>query len=87
MSIKHRHMPVHEKTEIRPYKHPVGDNPNPLARGGKCKIETCICGARRRINVNGFHAEIGPWEGGVELSRSSVNPRRVVGKRKKKKAA
>lgn len=34
---------------------------NPSAHGGICLVDTCSCGATRRSNVNGKHAEIGVW--------------------------
>lgn len=33
----------------------------PAAHGGVTVVETCSCGARRRINVNGRHVENGTW--------------------------
>ncbi len=35
--------------------------PNPSARGWITTVETCTCGAERRTNHNGQHAERGAW--------------------------
>ena len=64
MSTKsHRHS---VKTEsIRAYTGGVatgGRYPqNPMAAGGVCTVQTCACGAIRKINSNGRHQERGPW--------------------------
>lgn len=35
---------------------------NPAAHGGVSCTEVCDdCGAERKVNVNGRHAEYGPW--------------------------
>lgn len=50
-------------TETRPFSSPIeGADYNPAAHGYVCVIERCHCGASRRSNVNGSHAEIGPWD-------------------------
>ena len=55
----HRHKAI--KQEDRVYTAPVSRNENPSAHGGVCQRETCSCGARRNINKNGGHWEVGPW--------------------------
>ncbi len=34
---------------------------NPAAAGGICLHQTCACGATRKVNQNGRHAERGEW--------------------------
>jgi len=43
-----------------PVYKPVGDE-RPAAHGNVTLVETCRCGAERRTNVNGRHAEQGSW--------------------------
>lgn len=41
---------------------PVSRNANPAAHGNICDTEECwTCGARREVNLNGRHVEVGPW--------------------------
>jgi hypothetical protein len=47
--------------EIRCFLGPVAQKQNQAAHGGHCRHETCRCGARRRVNVNGLHTERGRW--------------------------
>lgn len=53
----------HKSTETREegFICPVTWPENRLAHGGICRVETCSCGAVRRINVNHQHEEYGPW--------------------------
>jgi hypothetical protein len=39
----------------------VSRDENRAAHGNICVIDTCKCGATRRINVNGTHIERGAW--------------------------
>lgn len=44
-----------------------GSNYNPAAHGGVSYVETCdACGARRSVNQNGRHSELGHW--GADLA-------------------
>ena len=57
------HQPKQE--EERPFSgsvaRGVGSNYNPAAHGGICVVQTCGCGAARRINANQNHEETGRW--------------------------
>jgi hypothetical protein len=55
----HRHRA--KSSEIRCYTGPVAQKQNKAAHGGYCRHETCSCGARRRVNVNGLNVERGRW--------------------------
>ena len=57
--IKHRHR-VALVTEV-PFAGPVGWPETPAAHGNICRVETCACGAVRRVNVNFTARETGPW--------------------------
>lgn len=61
------------------YTAPVGREPNPAAHGGVSATEECAgCGARRRVNENGWCREEGAWwdrrsalsEAGARVSRA-----------------
>jgi hypothetical protein len=55
---------VHEavSTEERPFTECVRPyDCEGAAHGGITLIEACLCGASRRVNVNGHHGESGPW--------------------------
>lgn len=39
----------------------VGYDEDPRARGNICDVETCSCGATRKVNVNRGFREEGPW--------------------------
>lgn len=56
----HRHR---RKTSIdRPYFGPVRpSHRNPAADGNVTRVETCSCGMRRLVNVNGHHREASVW--------------------------
>lgn len=58
---QHRHKA--EKSIDRPYMGPVATRENRAAHGGICVVEICACGATRRTNINGNHAEAGKWVG------------------------
>ena len=55
----HRHRP--ERTTERPFSGPVSERENPRAHGGVCLVETCSCGAERRLNSNAGALERGKW--------------------------
>jgi hypothetical protein len=56
---KHRHEPA---KSFRTFDlGPVSHNQPWEPQGGIARIETCACGAQRRVNVNGEHIEDGPW--------------------------
>jgi hypothetical protein len=82
---KHRHKPVrsHRTTYLGPVTHKAPWE----AQGGIARIETCECGATRRVNVNGVHIEDGAWQisgyvqqalSGVCLSREQQSERAVL---------
>jgi hypothetical protein len=61
------------------YTAPVGREPNPAAHGGVSATEECAgCGARRKVNENGWCREEGAWwdrlsavsEAGARVSRA-----------------
>lgn len=56
----HRHR---AKTSVeRPYTGPVRPSRrNPMADGNVTRVETCSCGHRRLVNVNGRHREASEW--------------------------
>jgi hypothetical protein len=57
-SCKHKNT----KELTRPFAGPVSKKQNPRAHGGVCYVDRCLdCGAERRTNVNGNHAEQGKW--------------------------
>ena len=64
-TMKHRHRPHTTKTVgfaycVAPY------DCTPAAHGGVTHIETCKCGATRRINSTGSHREeVGAWARGM----------------------
>jgi hypothetical protein len=44
-----------------PYTGPVAHPGNERARGGVAYVETCSCGATRKVNANHFQREYGEW--------------------------
>jgi len=56
---QHTHCP--ETSEIRPFFGAVAFPETRAAHGGVCEVATCSCGATRRTNRNGSHAEFGKW--------------------------
>lgn len=38
-----------------------GAEPNRAAHGGITRAQYCRCGARRSVNINQHHREVGPW--------------------------
>lgn len=62
----HRHR-AKTTSDPRPYSGPVR-NPDetrhePRAHGGCSYIDTCSCGATRRINASAGFREVGEWSG------------------------
>lgn len=56
------HMHTVDSSRRTSYSAPVmGADWNPAAHGGVAVRELCACGAQRHVNVNGVHAEYGPW--------------------------
>lgn len=57
--MNHQHEANREKTT--PFTGPVGppDKQDPQAHGGVCIVETCRCGAERRVNSNAGKVEWG----------------------------
>lgn len=55
----------HTILSCRPFFGPVAaqGEENPRAHGCVCYIVEREDGARRRVNVNGLHVEVGPWVG------------------------
>ena len=59
--MAHQHRAA-KRTE-RPYSGPVAARKqNPAAHGNVTRVETCTCGAERKVNINGHHTERGPWQ-------------------------
>jgi hypothetical protein len=60
-SCGHEHVAQGCRTE--PFWGPVGppEDQNPVAHGGCSLVETCRCGATRRINANAGSLEVGAW--------------------------
>ena len=63
-ALAHRHTPIPSETKEVPFSWPVSRDENRAAHGNICRIERCACGAIRRTNINGQHAERGEWKGG-----------------------
>lgn len=60
-------VPMHNHETKRdkdtPFNHCVNPhNCNPAAHGNITSLETCSCGATRKVNINGAHLEYGHWE-------------------------
>ena len=67
-----------------------GAEPNPAAHGWTEQTLQCsVCGARRRLNVNQWHEEIGPWwdcqadriaalKGALDALNEYVSPRALA---------
>jgi hypothetical protein len=55
----HRHRVA--STDYRPFVGPVAQPQNQAAHGNVTLHQGCRCGAVRRVNVNGHHAEYGAW--------------------------
>jgi hypothetical protein len=60
--MAHRHAAI--LTDTAAFTGPVahGENPNPAAHGNVVHHQTCLCGARRRLAVNGRHTEDSGWD-------------------------
>jgi hypothetical protein len=43
-----------------------GDGENRAAHGCITREQRCSCGASRRVNINGWHVEYGPWGPSLE---------------------
>lgn len=67
MPTPHHHAKLSSKSISTPYAGPVAAIPaalNPAAHNGVTQIDFCLCGAERRVNINGDQTERGPWIGG-----------------------
>ena len=63
----HEHTSISERDQahtgcVAPYRG-AATPCEPAAHGGITRIETCSCGAQRRLNLNGGHREEGAWRG------------------------
>ena len=59
--MAHQHKPKH--ADDFPYLAPIDPCRvrNLAAHGGITRVETCGCGAVRKLNINGQHIEAGEW--------------------------
>lgn len=57
----HRHRAIAAQRHVQAFHGPVASPEVRAAHGNVCCIDVCACGAHRRTNVNGNHAERGPW--------------------------
>ncbi len=57
----HREHVVASESGPWPFAGAVARQQVPAAHGGVVMVETCGCGARRQVAVNGVHREVGAW--------------------------
>ena len=68
----HRHRAISAQRYVRGFFGPVASPEVRAAHGNVCCIDVCTCGAVRRTNTNGNHAERGPWVSASEMAPSQA---------------
>ena len=63
MTTNHKHRVIKSTCDL-PFFGCVSDKCNEGAHGDRRVRRTCACGAEQEVNVNGKHAELGPWSTG-----------------------
>lgn len=60
MTRRHQHRVVHVSAAL-PFDGSVSRRENRVAHGNCSYLESCRCGANRRVNANAGQREVGPW--------------------------
>ena len=61
MNANHKHRAIKSTHDLPFFGCVSGNKCDEGAHGDRRVRRTCSCGARQEVNVNGKHAELGPW--------------------------